>query len=230
MTTKHRPSSEGNGKQTSAPRLTSKVTLCRRSGTTCVTGCGGSRTVRGSPVSGGPDSCAGDGRHDDDLQRHSQHHHRSVPIHGRPPGRGHPDSRHDFGSARWPWCVSGAGVCRVSGAEPGLRGGHRRHGRGCPAVHRGRDRALRRRSRHGQHIHVSRRSTGARPHIHHCRRRSERTTGVRDGRQDVVEAVQPRSEHPGTDIHPQRRAGHAHRHHAAAVHQAGRGPLATRQA
>ena len=46
--------------------------------------------------------------------------------------------------------------------------------------------------------------------------------GIRDGRQDVAEAVQPRSEHPRTDIHPQRRAGHARRHHAAAVHQAGR--------
>ncbi len=166
MPTKPRRSSEGNGKQTSSRSPPSKPLIMQTLWQDVRYGLRGIVEPSRIRVSGNPDTGAGDGRDHDDLQRDSEHRARSVPVHGRPPRRRHPDPRPDLGSTGRPGRLSGSRVPRVSGAEPRLRGGHRRHRRGCAAVDRRGHRALRRRRRHRQHVHVPRRSAGPRSHIH----------------------------------------------------------------
>ena len=56
-----------------------------------------------------------------------------------------------------------------------------------------------------------------------------RPSGVRDGRQDVVEEIQPRPRHPRPDVRAEWRDDHSRRDHASALHEAGGGSLAAGQ-
>ena len=148
-----------------------------------------------------------------------------FPVHGCGEGRRISDPRREQRPPGWPLGVPGAGVPRLHGAKPRLRGRDRRWLRGHPVQDRGRHRAVQRRPGHGQHVPLPWRTSRGGTAANTGRCQTGGATGFRHELQDVGQALQSGSGHRGPDVRAQQRADYAGGNHAPAVYQAGRGPV-----